>query len=209
MWHIKWEQSKRKCELSFSYGKCFPYKSFFLTSPRRFLLECSIFKKWLLFHVSSPSVQTEAMGMTDKTGSGGQGSFERWEFGLILKEQSVSPSRPRMQKPFFVFTVTFSQTPTTVTSFSSWQIHTHIWFALFTKTPSRWLSYFIIYFHNRFIHESHHLHPPRKRRSCSPPLVGRWRWRCLCLLRRSGYLVSRPVQSPSWTWSSCRDAASV
>lgn len=147
MWHIKWEQSKRKRELSFSYGKCFPYKSFFLTSPPRFLLECSIFKKWLLFHVSSLSVQTETeeMGMTDKTGSGGQGSFERWEFGLILKEQSLSPSRPMMQKPFFIFTVAFPQKPTTVTSFSSWQIHTHM-ICSFHKNPFQMVVLFYYLF---------------------------------------------------------------
>lgn len=38
-------RESEKCELSFSYGKCFPYKSFFLTSPLGLLLECSIFKK--------------------------------------------------------------------------------------------------------------------------------------------------------------------
>lgn len=41
--HVRGEREKR--ELSFSYGKCFPYKSFFLTSPLGLLLECSIFKK--------------------------------------------------------------------------------------------------------------------------------------------------------------------
>lgn len=33
MWHVKWEGRERKLELSLSYGKCFSYKSSFLTSP--------------------------------------------------------------------------------------------------------------------------------------------------------------------------------
>lgn len=62
MWHIKWERRGRKRQLRFSYGKCFPYKSSFLTPPPRLLLECSIFRKWLLFRVSSLSVQKWEMG---------------------------------------------------------------------------------------------------------------------------------------------------
>lgn len=50
-------ERERKGKLSFSCGKCFSYKSSFLTSTPCLLLECSIFKKCLPFHVSSLSVQ--------------------------------------------------------------------------------------------------------------------------------------------------------
>lgn len=77
MWHVKWEgeeterERERKREQSFSYGKCFSYKSFFLTSSPCLLLECSIFKKWLLFHVSSLSVQKGERRIDRQTESGG------------------------------------------------------------------------------------------------------------------------------------------
>lgn len=86
MWHIKWERRGRKHQLRFSYGKCFSYKSSFLTRPPCLLLECSIFKKWLLFRVSSLSVQKGEMGWQTYKVKGT--ALWQMEFGLILKEQS-------------------------------------------------------------------------------------------------------------------------
>lgn len=56
------ERGERKRELSFSYGKCFFLQKFLSTLsllPPCLRLECSIFNKRLLFHVTSLSVQRQ------------------------------------------------------------------------------------------------------------------------------------------------------
>lgn len=52
-------EGERKAELSFTCGKCFSYKSSFLATTPCLLLECSIFRKCVPFHVSSLGVQKE------------------------------------------------------------------------------------------------------------------------------------------------------
>lgn len=52
-------RGERKREVSFSYGKCFSYKKFLSNLPAYFW-NVPYSKKWLLFHVSSLSVQKGA-----------------------------------------------------------------------------------------------------------------------------------------------------
>lgn len=178
MWHIERGGRERTPELRLSYRNCFPYKSFSLTNSPHSLLECSIFKKWLLFHVSSPQY-TNRRDKYWKTN-------RKWRTWLVDTQSGI-------------FTLSFANLqsrspPPPSLIYSHWtrqwfisvqvKIHVADGTCHFYKILIPLFYLFVLRFGN-FIHESHHRHPPGKRRSCSPPLVERWRWRCLCLQRRS------------------------
>ncbi len=77
-------ERERKREVGFSYGKCFSYKSFFLTRPPCLLLECSIFKKVAALPCQFPQCSKGRDGLTDKQKVEGKALWQM-EFGLILK----------------------------------------------------------------------------------------------------------------------------